>query len=156
MQRQLGLNEGVVSKLREAWKEEVKSTTVSRLQREVARVLEEELGVESAMEVTTEDGLLSIDVVPRGTKVAVEVDGPSHFVRTLRTDGNGGGRGDGVGAPKANGATLARRKLLGARGWTVVSVPYFEWDACEGDAARQARLLVKLPPLAALARRSAP
>jgi hypothetical protein len=152
-QPQLGLSEGVLSELREVWKAEAKATRVSRLQRDVARVLEKELGVESAMEVTTEDELFSIDVVPRGTKVAVEVDGPSHFVRTLRVDDDDG---DLIVAPKPNGATLARRKLLGARGWTVVSVPYFEWDACEGDAARQAQLLAQNPTLAALARRSQP
>lgn len=42
----------------------------------------------------------------------VQVDGPHHWLANSR-------------AP--TGETLGRRRLLAARGWAVVSVPYFEW-----------------------------
>ena len=151
--RELGLTERAVEELREAWREEVKATRVSRLQRDVARVMAEELGVESAMEVETEDALFCIDIVPRGSRVAVEVDGPSHFVRVLQSSGAVEGKTTTAWAWKESGATLARHTLLWAHGWTVVSVPFFEWDACGGDAVRQARALLRHTPLAALAAR---
>ena len=57
----------------------------------------------------------SIDIALPASRVAVEVDGPSHFVSGCR----------GEHAP--NGATLLKRRLLKAAGWYVVSVPYYEW-----------------------------
>ena len=33
------------------------------------------------------------------------------------------------------GPTLCRRRLLTARGWGVIGVPYFEWAALQGSAA---------------------
>jgi hypothetical protein len=43
-----------------------------------------------------------------------QVDGPHHWLANSRT---------------ATGETLGRRRLLAARGWAVVSVPYFAWPA---------------------------
>ena len=48
-----------------------------------------------------------------GKQVAVEVDGPSHFV----------GR-----SQQPNGATLLKHRQLRHFGWPLVSVPYWEWD----------------------------
>ena len=48
-----------------------------------------------------------------GEKIALEVDGPHHFtVNTLQPLGE----------------TQARRKLLLVRGWTVISIPFFNWS----------------------------
>jgi len=58
----------------------------------------------------------SIDIALPASRVAIEVDGPSHFVSRCR----------GEHAP--NGATLLKQRLLKAAGWCVVSVPYYEWD----------------------------
>eukprot|EP00666_Eupelagonemidae_sp_cell4sb_P013749 gene13749-biopygen23710 len=44
--------------------------------------------------------------------VAIEVDGPSHYA---------------AGSEVPLGATLLRRRLLEARGWRVVPIPYFDW-----------------------------
>jgi hypothetical protein len=66
----------------------------------------------AASEQATDDGLFSIDIavqLPDGSRLAVEVDGPSHFLS------NSPGRID--------GATLLRNRMLEARGWRVVSVP---------------------------------
>ena len=56
------------------------------------------------------DALVTLD---NGKKVAVEVDGPSHFV------------GD---SHQPTGATLLKRRQLRYFGWCLESVPYWEWD----------------------------
>ena len=48
-----------------------------------------------------------------GKRVAVEVDGPSHFVGCSQ---------------QPNGATLLKHRQLRYFKWRLVSVPYFEWD----------------------------
>ena len=97
----------------------------SLMQRQVAVALAE-LGPCVTEEVRTAEGY-SIDVVvatPDGRKVGVEVDGPSHFVGASHTP---------------TGATLLKRRQLRAAGWTLLSVPYFEWAELNvpGDAEAQ-------------------
>jgi len=53
-------------------------------------------------------------------KVAVEFDGPNHFTRET-----GDTNGD---KPRALGHTVLKYRLLKREGWTVVRVPYFEFD----------------------------
>ena len=43
------------------------------------------------------------------------------------------------------GATECRRKLLAARGWRVISVPYFDWSTKSGAEQQQAYLRSLLP-----------
>ena len=69
------------------------------------------------------------DQRPAGPLLAVEVDGPSHFLRA----GGGGARARAV----PTGATRLKRRLLGALGYRVVSIPYWEWDAMRGDPAQE-------------------
>eukprot|EP00300_Choanocystis_sp_HF-7_P037182 c5319_g1_i2.p1 GENE.c5319_g1_i2~~c5319_g1_i2.p1 ORF type:complete len:774 (+),score=112.41 c5319_g1_i2:216-2324(+) len=59
------------------------------------------------------DIILSSPTSGRG--VVIEVDGPFHF---LTNSGE-----------TPTGSTLFKRRLLGRMGWTVVPVPYFEWNA---------------------------
>ena len=103
------------------------------------------LGVEHP----TEDGLLSIDIalaysssnlrIASGAaagatsgawsgRVAVEADGPTHF----------SSNSPGV----ALGKTLWRNRALERRGYTVLSVPHYEWDALE-DAQQKAAYMGK-------------
>ena len=85
-----------------------------------------------AMEQRTADGAFSIDiaaVTAAGQQLAIEVDGPSHFVRPGRA---------------LNGPTQARNRALEARGYRVLIVPWWEWDALEGDKQRQQAYLVEL------------
>lgn len=56
------------------------------------------------------------------TKVAVEFDGPNHFTR--ETENTNGTRQ----RPRALGHTVLKYRLLKREGWTVVRVPYFEFD----------------------------
>ena len=48
----------------------------------------------------------------RAQCACIQVDGPHHWLANSRA---------------ATGETLGRRRLLAARGWAVVSVPYFAW-----------------------------
>ena len=59
----------------------------------------------------------SLDLALPSSRVAVEVDGPSHFLLP-----------DGRGVRKPNGPTLLKRRLLAAAGWRVISVPFYELD----------------------------
>jgi len=68
------------------------------------------------MEQRTADGAFSIDiaaVTAAGVALAIEVDGPSHFVRP----GN-----------RLNGPTQYRNRALAAQGYTVISIPHWEWN----------------------------
>ena len=62
------------------------------------------------------DAVVSVD----GLEVAVEVDGPFHFI----------GR-------EPNGRTILKRRQLLAAGWPLLSVPYWEWDPLTDAAARR-------------------
>jgi len=84
----------------------------SRLQRDVAKALSS-LGSAVQGERVLEEGY-SLDLVVECSGeelIAVEVDGPSHFVGRVPT-----------------GATLLKRRQLRHFGWRLVSVPYWEWD----------------------------
>jgi len=73
------------------------------------------------------DGVMKIDVAATtgsGMLLAVEADGPSHF-RWPDSD-----RG-------VLGSTLYRNRALAARGYTVISVPYYEWNSLGSKAAKQ-------------------
>ena len=76
------------------------------------------LGACPEQEVVIKEGY-SIDVLIlwNGERVAIEVDGPTHFLwRQLGED-----------CP-ANGATLLKRRQLKALGLPLVTVPYQKWD----------------------------
>jgi beta-xylosidase len=80
------------------------------------------------------DGLHDVDVlahVPGGAAVAVEFDGPTHFLRWIEP-------ASASRRPEPNGATLFRDRLLREAGHTVVSIPYFEWSALKDDDTRDA------------------
>ena len=89
-------------------------TRPSMLQRQVADALRA-LGYDPQEEVRTAQGY-SLDAVVCAERhtVAVEVDGPSHFVGSTQ---------------KPTGATLLKRRQLRAFGWQLLVVPYWEWDA---------------------------
>ena len=83
-------------------------------------------------------GCYSADIVLRGLpgargprRVAIEVDGPSHFLRGPGADA--GERGGG----HLNGSTRLKQRLLSLLGWDVLSVPYYDWDALGHDLQAQ-------------------
>ncbi|CAL8462328.1 g1861 [Coccomyxa elongata] len=101
------------------WLESCKNVRISALHRDVARVLTE-YGIPHNIEHVTEDELFSVDIALPDEKIAIEVDGPHHFTANTLA---------------VTGEMLARQKLLKARGWAVISVPFFRWSGLT-DAAR--------------------
>jgi len=90
--------------------------TTSRLQSNVVREIRSH-GVQVKEEHRCEISGYSIDALVTlkdGKRVAVEVDGPFHFV----------GR-----SQQPTGATLLKHRQLRYFGWRLESVPYWEWDS---------------------------
>ena len=88
----------------------------SRFQNEIADTLRKL--IPSVLEEFVTDEGYSIDLIVdwKDVRVALECDGPSHFLK-----------GD-LGRFQATGATLLKHRQLRALGWRLVSVPYWEWD----------------------------
>ncbi|KAG1661642.1 hypothetical protein FOA52_007523 [Chlamydomonas sp. UWO 241] len=98
---------------KEAWMEERHNPKSSDVQRQVLAVVRELPGCSDAIsEQATDDGLFNIDIavqLPDGSRLAVEVDGPSHFLNFP--------------PDRLVGAALLRNRLLESRGWRVESAP---------------------------------
>eukprot|EP00775_Hariotina_reticulata_P004283 gene4283-biopygen6010 len=80
------------------------------------------------------DGVLSIDITATtaaGVQLAVEADGPWHF-RWPDSD-----RG-------LMGPTLFRNRALAARGYRVVSVPWFDWEQLNSKQEQQRWLMAAI------------
>ena len=101
--------------------------TISRLQRSVTDSL-------ATVKPRFEEEYLeprtgySLDLALPSSRLAVEVDGPSHFLLP-----------GGLGVRRPNGPTLLKRRLLAA-GWRVISVPFYEWDGFATAKERQTYL----------------
>lgn len=65
------------------------------------------------------------------TPVAIEVDGPVHWLRCFPDHAGGAGASAGGEPPAlvADGRTVLRNRTLALAGWALVSVPHFEWNA---------------------------
>ena len=72
-----------------------------------------EMGIAHECEYLCSASERSMDIALRDRRIAIEVDGPYHFFRNV---------------PMRTGATRLRDRLLEWAGWTVVSVPFFEFD----------------------------
>ncbi len=77
-------------------------------------------------------------------KVAVEFDGPNHFAREKARPSKGewGNLSSKPPPPRALGHTVLKYRLLKKQGWTVVRVPYYEFDKIPFWAS-MVRLLVR-------------
>ena len=93
--------------------------TKSTSQEQVSAALER-VGWSHEYEYTTAEGL-SLDMAQPSTQIAVEFDGPHHYV--MMPDGK----------LEQSGKTLAKVRLLQATGWKVFSVPWFEWAVFKSD-----------------------
>ena len=75
-----------------------------------------------------------MDMARPSMKVAVEFDGPTHYLL-----------GGATGMIQCNGATAFKRRLLRLLGWEVISIPYFEWNEVRASKeTREAYLKTKL------------
>ena len=75
-----------------------------------------EMGWNHESEHFTEEGI-SLDLADPGLKRAIEVDGPSHYLKDASTD-----------EYVVNGPTRFKSRLLRALGWQITHVPFFDWD----------------------------
>ena len=98
-------------------------------------VVEEESGYWLDIVLDAKASPLAPDHVAKsGGLWAVEVDGPSHFVRNHAKGGV---------EWRASGSTMLKRRHMEGMGHVVVSVPYWEWDELKEDE-REAYLRRKL------------
>jgi hypothetical protein len=128
------LSQQQLDECRKSWQDQVAAATPSPIQRQVFKALQRLPGwqVPPKQEKLTDDGNFSIDIVAvtaAGVKLAVEVDGPSHLV----SPGN-----------RVNGRTQYRDRALKARGYTVVSIPWREWEQQKGVQQQKQYLQDKL------------
>lgn len=86
----------------------------SSFQKEVARLLVS-TGLDWVREYAV-DGY-TLDAVVVDSRVALEIDGPTHFSRNS-------------GIPL--GHTMLKRRYITAAGWRLISVPYQEWEELQG------------------------
>ena len=108
-----------------AWKQQTcEGTSISYLHERVSSALHK-MGMNHEIEHLTEDGAFSVDIHMLSSggsggssslRMAIEVDGPTHFATNTR---------------KPLGPTLWRRRMLEARGYHVLSLPYYELDRAE-------------------------
>ncbi|PNW72735.1 hypothetical protein CHLRE_15g638550v5 [Chlamydomonas reinhardtii] len=127
--------------------ERVTGSNTSRLQEQVAEALQRLLQkgrlpiVSVRTEVVVEGVLGRVDIVADwsdGRRVAIEVDGPDHFLTNRKDD------------PSAvDGSTALRnrqlRRAFGEGG--LLCVPYWEWDRQKTSSAQEAYLLQQLQDL---------
>jgi hypothetical protein len=123
----------LLSKARDAWC--TWSHTTSRGQQEVNSTLQQ-MGYTTGPHATTADGLFRPDItiteLPNGTSrsVAVEFDGPSHYVREHR--------GNGTAIDRLNGPTRLRNVLLRPRCPDgLLFIPVDDWDAAKKAGQQQ-------------------
>jgi hypothetical protein len=133
----------IMQEARDAWMRNARDDVhVSRDHKEVASILGE-LGAPHEVERLTDDGYFSADVYMSGAGVALEVDGPSHFIKVSI-----GGKGAEPGAASRTSTRTVRTELrdmfLKKRHEAVVIVPWFEWNELSGNEAKKQYVAEKL------------
>jgi hypothetical protein len=119
----------VMHEAREAWMSNVRDdVTVSNWVKDAASIIGE-LGVPHVVERLTEDGYFSVDVYLPDDDIALEFDGPTHFMNTsVDVGGEGGAPGD---APRPRRGRCARScATCFSRGATM------RWFPCRGGAVQ--------------------
>jgi hypothetical protein len=136
----------IMNEAREAWMRNVRDDVkVSRSHKEIAAFIGE-LGILCEVESLSDCGHFSVDMVLPDHDVAIEFDGPEHFISFSGSGEEGAAPGDASRASTKTPSTELRDKFLWRRYRTVVSVPWFEWAELndKGAAARQAYVAAKL------------
>jgi len=90
--------------------------------------------------------ILSIDIANLQQKIAIEVDGPAHFISHIDDVVDAGGYTMMVNGKleyqfkwtsdrqSINGPTALKQRLLSLLGWRVIHLPFYEWYALKGDS----------------------
>jgi hypothetical protein len=137
----------IMHQAREAWMYSARDdVTVSRSVKEIASILGD-LGIRNEVERLTDDGYLSVDVYLPDDDVALEFDGPSHFIKICDGDEGAapGGVGDASRASTRNTmSTELRDMFLARRHRVVLPVPYFEFAKLKGRTMKTEYVAEKL------------
>jgi len=130
------LSEQHLAECKAAWIDSAQDPSTSRLQSQVFKQLQQLPGSiwrePPVLEQHTGDKAFSIDVAAvraDGTQLAIEVDGPRHFLLPDNA---------------LDGPTQCRNKSLAARGYTVVSIPYYELRRLATEQQQLDYLLAKV------------
>jgi len=128
---ELELNEALVEAGRVEWRRThlLDDVQGSYLQQDVAASLAR-LGLPHRFEQLISGELFRTDIYLPDADLAVEVDGPTHFLANCPAE--------------PNGATRLRDRLLRQRGHEVMAVPHFEWASLDGPVAKQTYLRERL------------
>ena len=84
-----------------------------------------QMGWVHTFEHETNEGF-SLDLAQPESKLAVEVDGPSHYLKDLLS-----------GESVVNGATRFKMRQLRSFGWTVAHISFLEWNHKTESERRQ-------------------
>ena len=97
--------------------------------------------------------VLSIDMADVEKKIAIEVDGPAHFVTEIGAgqswDDDDAGYAVVINGKKEwqfqwsgarqsmNGSTVLKHRLLSNMGWRVINIPFWDWFLLDSDEAAE-------------------
>jgi hypothetical protein len=133
----------IMHEARETWMRGVRDdVTVSAAHKEIASIIGV-LGVPYQVESLSDGGCFSVDVFLTDHDVAIEIDGPTHFINAS-DGGEGAAPGDTASRTTRTPKTQLRDKFLGRRYRTVLSVPHFEWEQARGSAEKKQYVAAKL------------
>jgi hypothetical protein len=117
----------IMHEAREAWMRNAREdVTVPTWVKDAASIIGE-LGVCCEVECLSECGNFSLDVYLPVDEVAIEFDGPTHFIN-ISDGGKGGAPGDASRTSTKTPSTELRDKFLRRCYRTALSVPWFEWE----------------------------
>lgn len=138
--------------------------STSKIQRDVSAALdrigfdhvdEHVIGLDELLEndgvalTATAIDVISIDIASVEARIAIEVDGPAHYVADIESIPAEGGY------PKVNngrleyyfkmsddrhvlnGPTVLKKRLLEQMGWKTINIPFWEWYDLNGDEAKE-------------------
>ena len=123
----------IMHEAREAWMSNAREeVTMGSSHTEIASILGE-LGIPHEVERLTSDGYFSVDVYMPDNDIALEVDGPTHFMSSA------GEEGTPVDAPRTarTKRTDLRDMFLARRHRVVLSVPWFEYAELNDKGAAE-------------------
>ena len=93
-----------------------------------------QMGWNHSFEHETAEGF-SLDLAQPDLKLAVEVNGPSHYLKDLSSGEN-----------VVNGATRFKKRQLRSFGWTVARISFLDWDH-KSESERRKLVAAKLDEL---------
>ncbi|KAK9829775.1 hypothetical protein WJX72_007833 [[Myrmecia] bisecta] len=129
-----GLPPAILQKAQAGWKDRGCLVEISRpgmMHLQVADVVQDLFGPDQIkLEYRDETGVTLIDIaVTEPYRIAFEVDGPSHFSSNLPYH--------------RLGKTIMRDRLYASVGWSVISVPWFEWVLTQENPRLRREYIVK-------------